>query len=210
MDTRFPRANKLNKIFKSNTVKVSYSCTQIISQIIKRHNKKVTQIQWHYQLEFNCPIKSECPLNSDCLKEDVIYRCTSLTTLYPKRVYLGIADIKMQRYYNSTQWSQNENYSNSATLQLCLENKENEKGNTKISLGNIQTAAPYTNTTTRCSLYLYEKLAILMYPNQSELLSKRSKLVSKCPHENKFILQTFKSNEWRKCLYSLMWCPWIN
>ena len=136
MDTRFPRANKLNKIFKSNTVKVSYSCTQIISQIIKRHNKKVTQIQWHYQLEFNCPIKSECPLNSDCLKEDVIYRCTSLTTLYPKRVYLGIADIKMQRYYNSTQWSQNENYSNSATLQLCLENKENEKGNTKISLGN--------------------------------------------------------------------------
>ena len=136
MDTHFPRANKLNKIFKSNTVKVSYSCTQIISQIIKRHNKKVTQIQWHYQLEFNCPIKSECPLNSDCLKEDVIYRCTSLTTLYPKRVYLCIADIKMQRYYNSTQWSQNENYSNSATLQLCLENKENEKGNTKISLGN--------------------------------------------------------------------------
>ena len=164
----------------------------------------------HYQLEFNCPIKSECPLNSDCLKEDVIYRCTSLTTLYPKRVYLGIADIKMQRYYNNTQWSQNENYSNSATLQLCLENKENEKGNTKISLGNNSnccTIHKHNNAMFFISLW---EISYTHVSKSEWTLSKRSKLVSKCPHENKFLLQTFKSNEWRKCLYSLMWCPWIN
>ena len=40
IDTHFPPANKLHKIFNRDTVKVSYSCTQNISQIIKGHNKK--------------------------------------------------------------------------------------------------------------------------------------------------------------------------
>ena len=59
----------------------------------------------------------------------------------------------------------------------------------------IRTAVPYTNITKRCSLCLNEKLAILMYPNQSKLLKKRSELVSKCQHENKFLLQMFNSND---------------
>ena len=34
IDTNFPPENKLHNIFNRNTVKVSYSCTQKISQII--------------------------------------------------------------------------------------------------------------------------------------------------------------------------------
>ena len=45
LGTHLPPANKLHKIYNSNTVKVSYSCTQNISQIIKGHNKKVSQIK---------------------------------------------------------------------------------------------------------------------------------------------------------------------
>ena len=33
-----------------------------------------------------------------------------------------------------------------------------------------------------------------MYPNHSEHLKKRYELVSKCRHENKYLLQTFSSN----------------
>ena len=68
IDTNFPPANKLHKIFNRNTVKISYSCTQNISQIIKGHNKKVTQIRRHHQLECNCLIKTEFPLNCDLKK----------------------------------------------------------------------------------------------------------------------------------------------
>ena len=57
------------------------------------------------------------------------------------------------------------------------------------------TAPSYTNITQRCSLCLNEKLAMLMYPNQSELLNKRSELLLKCQHENKFLLKTFNSND---------------
>ena len=59
----------------------------------------------------------------------------------------------------------------------------------------IQTVVPYTNVTKRCFLCLHKKLAILMYTNQSELLKKRSELVSKCRHENKFLQQTCNNND---------------
>ena len=48
LGTHLPPANKSHKIYNSNTVKVSYSCTQNISQIIKGHNKKVSQIKWNH------------------------------------------------------------------------------------------------------------------------------------------------------------------
>ena len=60
--------------------------------------------------------------------------------------------------------------------QLCLENlenKENKKGNTNISgRNNIETPATCTNITNRYFLCLHQKLAILMYSNESELLNK--------------------------------------
>ena len=52
----------------------------------------------------------------------------------------------------------------------------------------ITTASPYTNITKRCSLCLPVKLAIFMYPNQSKFLNKRLEQISKCRHQNKFLL----------------------
>ena len=91
--THLPPSNKLHKIFNRNTVEVNYSCTQNISQIIKGHNKKVTQIKWHHQLECNCRIKTECPLNGDCPKEDMLYKCTVLN---PKKCILALQRVSLK------------------------------------------------------------------------------------------------------------------
>ena len=40
----------------------------------------------------------------------------------------------------------------------------------------------YSNITKRCQLCLYEKYAIITYPDPENLLNKRSEIVSKCPH----------------------------
>ena len=80
IDTYFSPANNLHRIFNRNTVRVSYSCTQNISQNTKGQNKNVTQIRQNHQLECNCGIKTECALNRNCWKEDMIYECTTLTT----------------------------------------------------------------------------------------------------------------------------------
>ena len=41
LDQHFPKSKKLHAIFNKNTVKVSYSCTQNMSSMIKSHNKRV-------------------------------------------------------------------------------------------------------------------------------------------------------------------------
>ena len=94
--THFPPANKLHKIFNGNTLKVSYNCIQNISQIIKGHNKKVTQIKRNHQLDCNCRIKAVCPLNCDCRKKNVTYRCTSLTTFQPKNCILALQRVSLK------------------------------------------------------------------------------------------------------------------
>ena len=59
----------------------------------------------------------------------------------------------------------------------------------------LRTAKSYLNITKWCSLCLHEKLAIINYPYPDELLNRRSELVTKCRHENKFLLKTFNSND---------------
>ena len=60
----------------------------------------------------------------------------------------------------------------------------------------FRTTKTYSNITKRCSLCLHEKLAIITYPYPDEPLNKRSELVTKCRHENKFLLKNFNSNDW--------------
>ena len=185
IDTHFPLANKLHKIFNRNTIKVSYSCTGNLSQITTGHNKKVTQIKRHHQLDCNCRIKAESPLNGDCRKEGVIYMCTALTTFQPKKVYLGLA---------KGEFSKRELFKQYNSLHLYLENEDNEKGNTNISVGNNSNC---------CTIHKHIKATFFMSPREisythvskSECTFKRSELVSKCRHENKFLSQTLSSND---------------
>ena len=37
----------------------------------------------HHHLECNCRVKTECQPNGDCRKENVIYKCTEITTFHP-------------------------------------------------------------------------------------------------------------------------------
>ena len=71
----FPRSHKLHKIFNRNTVKVSYSCMNNMSKIIKGHNKKVTSKPRDQRPKCNCRKKAECPMEGNCLVNDVVYKC---------------------------------------------------------------------------------------------------------------------------------------
>ena len=79
IEKHFPGSSKLYKIFNKSTVKVSYSCTQNMSQIMKGRNKKIVQKETQETLECNRRVKTDCPLNNDCRKESVIYKCTATT-----------------------------------------------------------------------------------------------------------------------------------
>ena len=58
----------------------------------------------------------------------------------------------------------------------------------------MRCAIPYSNISKKCFLCLHEKLVIITYPRQHELLNKRSEVFCKCLHENKYLLKIFRGN----------------
>ena len=73
----FPRSHNLHKIFnRDNTVKVSDSCMNNMSKIIKGHNKKVTSKPRDQRPRCNCRKKAECPMEGNCLVKDVFINVT--------------------------------------------------------------------------------------------------------------------------------------
>ena len=48
----------------------------------------------------------------------------------------------------------------------------------------------------RCFLCVHEKVAIITYPYPDEILNRRSELVFKCRHDNKFLFKNFDRNHW--------------
>ena len=59
----------------------------------------------------------------------------------------------------------------------------------------LRTTPAYSNTTEKSTFYLHEKLDILMYPDQEELLNKRSENLPRCPHQRKSLLSNYDSKD---------------
>ena len=169
-------------------------------QIIKEHNKKIVQKETQETLECNSRVETDCLLSGDCRKESVIYECTT-TTCNSKKVYLGLTEgkLKKQRYYDYVKSFKNEFYANSTTLSSYVWEIKKRKDVTLALIWEVlQTAKAYSNITKRCSLCLHEKLAVITYPYPDELLNllnRRSELVTKCRHEDKFLLKKFNGND---------------
>ena len=70
--------------------------------------------------------------------------------------------------------------------------KKTEEKTPVFTWGVIRATVPLAKW---CPICLHEKFAILLCPNQTELLNKRSVVVSKCSNENKLLLQTFNGND---------------
>ena len=52
----------------------------------------------------------------------------------------------------------------------------------------------YNQTSKRCLLYLNEKLEIALHKDHN-ILNKRSEVISKCRHRNKYILANYDSKD---------------
>ena len=117
VDRHFMKTNTLHKIFNRNTVKVSYSCTENMANVIKSHNKKAAMSYEKSVPPCNCRNKGDCPLDGLCQTNDIIYKCVVSTKIMPEKVYLRTAegDFK-KRYYNHRKLFKNRLYECDTTL----------------------------------------------------------------------------------------------
>ena len=138
-------------------------------------------------------------MNGNCLINNVIYNCTlsPTTTTTKERAYLGLVGGEWkQRYYNHKRSFRNARHKNDTALSSYLwELKKKTSEIPKLTWSILKIVPGYSNISKRCLLCLHEKLYIATYHDQEELLSKRSELISKCRHENKFLLANYKAND---------------
>ena len=104
VDKHFPRSHILHKVFNRNNVKVSYSCTNNMTSIIRSHNSKILAKDGAHvesNKSCNCRNKDLCPLDGACLVSNVVYKATVATTPGETKVYIGMTEHSFKTRYNN-------------------------------------------------------------------------------------------------------------
>ena len=122
----------------------------------------------------NCRVKSSCPLNGECLTPKIIYRANvSNDANNDKKFYFGLEDMPFkERYRNHTRDFKHEKYENSTELVKYI---------WKLKRSNINFSIKYSITSKVggnpssiiCQLCLTEKLWIIKFINNKDLLEKK-------------------------------------
>ena len=106
-----------------------------VLQIIKRHNKDVSNRKQKQTNPCNCTNKNECPLNENCKVQNVIYKCTaSATQPFKQRAYLRITEGNWkQRLYNHKQSFKDRKHKNDI-IKLSLGSKRERSPNPETNM----------------------------------------------------------------------------
>ena len=162
-----------------------------MAQIIKKHNKRVSTTKVTPPISCNCRKKMECPLSGNCLASSLVYQGDVVQT---NKTYIGATEgpFKPRSSVHKTSFK-NRKYMNSTSIAKHIWNRKDTTDITPdIKWSLVKHAPAYSNISKKCILCSKEKLAIITYPNLENLLNKKSELISKCRHENKFLLRNYK------------------
>ena len=198
LDKHFPGNHRLHKIFNRNNVKVSYSCTKSMKTLITNHNKNILGKKPSINKSHcNCRNKEACPLNGQCQIGEVVYESTlsSNQPNYKEKKYFGIAEESFKgRLYNHSLSFRNDLYKNDTELSKELWQIKMKNYTPEITWRIIRKCLPYNYNSRKCDLCLNEKLEIALYKGEN-LLNKKTELISKCRHQNKFMLLRHDSKD---------------
>ena len=191
----FPKDNILHKAFNKNNVKISYSCTPNIAQIISSHNKKVMrdfeekEAGWREKKWCNCRGGEEtCPVEGKCQKEGVLYEGKIEVEGENAKKYIGgCATTFKIRWSNHKKSFNHEKHKHDTALSSYFWEKKAEGKNPEITWRLIKSARPYTPESDKCFLCLEEKVLIAK-ADPDENINKRTEMLAKCRHKAKHLL----------------------
>ena len=134
-------------------------------------------------------------MNGNCLVRSIVYKATVSITGSDKerKEYIGLTEPPFkQRYANHQSTTRHKRLEKSSELSKHVWALKRSGIEHSIEWSVVSQAPAYSNATKRCQLCLAEKLAI-MEADKRVNINKRSELVSKCRHENKFYLSNFST-----------------
>ena len=194
INKHFPKNHKLHKVFNRNNVKVSYSCLPNIGSTIQAHNKMILSNKKADRAPMcNCRQKDSCPLDGKCLDRNIVY-CGNVTVndLDEGSNYFGVTEntFKDRSYKHRNSFKYDSKANSTELSKYVWDLQKNGTTDYVIKWSIIDHARPYVNGSKKCNLCITEKYHIIT--SSLNLLNKRSELVSKCRHENKFYLANYK------------------
>ena len=191
INKHFPTHHKYHKIFNRYNVKVSYCCVSNMEDKIRRHNTRILNGGKTNDVKpCNCQVKEECPLGGKCRIESVVYQAT-VKTEKEEKCYVGLCATEFKTRFNNHATSFRKKEKRKATeLSNYIWNLKDERKSFDVSWSILAKAAAYRNGGRQCDLCQTEKF-IIATANRKSLLNKRSELVSKCRHINKYFLNKY-------------------
>ena len=97
----FHKRNPYRKIFYNNAIKLSYSCTPNVKNLITQHDTSIMKSNPETNNRAcNCRTKDNCPFDGKCLSECIVYEATVLSAKQTK-VYFGTAEGSFKCRYNN-------------------------------------------------------------------------------------------------------------
>ena len=145
----------------------------------------------------NCRKPDTCPLAGACLTDNLIYKAEVEDDNIDPKVYIGLTEHNWEhsfksRYNGHTSTFRHRKLANSTTLSKYIWDLKDSGINYRIKWSVLKRARAYSAGTKTCNLCLCEKLCILS-ADKRNLLNKRSELLNKCRHLNKYQACNFKS-----------------
>ena len=160
-----------------------------MARVIKSHNTKILgkdDTSSASNSQCNCRNKDLCPLDGACLVNNIVYKTTVTTASGNARVYIGMTEHSFKTRFNNHKASfKHRKHSHATVLSKYIWDLKDSNIDFSIKWSIITRASSYRGNPSRCNLCLTEKLCILS-ADRSTLLNKRSELITKCRHENKF------------------------
>ena len=186
----FPAASKLHKIFNKNSVKVSYNCLPNVAAIIRGHNTLLSPQQ--EDLPCNCRAKPDCPMRGKCQTQQLVYKAeVKSSNVNPARVYFGATEPTLRTRYGNHKYTFNhEQRRKSTELSKYVWQLKERQEDYSIQWSISERARAYSSISKRCQLCLSEKFRIIT-AGRGTCLNRRSELISKCRHTNKFSLANY-------------------
>ena len=144
----------------------------------------------------NCIRKHQCPLNEKCLT-NVLYKAsiTPNEENSKTKIYYGVSETAFKlRYANLKKTFNSIKYQSDAELSNEYWNIISTNKTSNISREILGTHKSYNQSSKLCLVCLNKKLAIALHGDDN-MLNKRSEVISKCRHRNKYMLANYDSKD---------------
>ena len=137
--------------------------------------------------ECNCRKKEDCPLKGQCQKQNIIYQA-EVKSDNVTETYIGLTSTTFKSRFNNHKSSfNNEGKKLSTELSKYIWSLKESNREFTVTWKIVCHARPYNSITKKCNLCTTEKYFIICKPEMASL-NKRSELISKCRHQNKYLL----------------------